>query len=57
MKSKMIVGGGGICWAIWLTRNNIFFDKTILPSYLHVIFKEIDWARSWSILQKQEDCH
>jgi hypothetical protein len=49
------VGASVICWAIWLTQNDIIFDKTTTPSYLQVIFKESYWTRSWSLLQKEED--
>jgi hypothetical protein len=27
LKAKIIVGASAMCWAIWLTRNNIVFDK------------------------------
>jgi hypothetical protein len=23
-----------MCWAIWISRNDIVFDKSIVPSYL-----------------------
>jgi hypothetical protein len=39
IKSKIIVGASTICWAIWLTQNNIIFDKAVTPSYLQVIFR------------------
>jgi hypothetical protein len=33
------------------------FGKVLAPSYLQLIFREIYWTRSWSLLQKEEDCH
>ena len=39
LKSQILVGASAICWAIWLTRNNIIFDKAATPFYLQVIFK------------------
>ena len=57
LKSQLLVGASSICWAIWLTRNDIVFDKILAPSYLQVIFRGTYWARSWSLLQKEEDRH
>jgi len=34
LKSQILVGASPICWAIWLTRNDILFDKILAPSYL-----------------------
>ena len=51
MKSQIFVGASVICWAIWFTRNDIVFNKTIAPSYLQVVFRTY-WIRSWSLLQK-----
>ena len=57
MKSKILVGASAICWVLWLTRNDIVFDKAIALSYLQVIFKATYWIRFWSLLQKEEDHH
>jgi hypothetical protein len=56
LKFKILVPASAICWEIWLTHNNIIFDKAATPSYLQVIFKGTYWIRSWSILQKENDC-
>ena len=55
MKYQILVGASVICWAIWLTRNDIVFDKALAPSYLQVIFKGTYWTRYQSLLQKEED--
>ena len=34
IKSKILVGASAICWVLWLTCNDIVFDKAITPSYL-----------------------
>ena len=57
MKSQILVGASAICWAIWLTWNDIVFDKALAPSYLQVILKGTYWTRYWSLLQKEEDRH
>jgi hypothetical protein len=61
-KSQILMGASAICWALWLTRNEVVFDKTTTPSYLQVIFKGTYWTRFWTLLQKEdrqfikEDC-
>jgi hypothetical protein len=55
LKAKILVGASVIYWAIWLTRNEIIFDKAVAPSYLQVIFRGTYWTRSWCLLQKEED--
>jgi hypothetical protein len=50
LKFKILVAAIAICWAIWLTRNDIIFDKATTPSYLQVIFKGTYWIRFWSLL-------
>ena len=44
-KSQILVGASAICWALWLTRNDVVFDKAIALSCLQVIFKEMYWTR------------
>jgi hypothetical protein len=39
IKSQILIGASVICWVVWLTRNDIVFDKAIAPSYLQVIFR------------------
>jgi hypothetical protein len=55
LKAKIFVGASAMCWTIWLTRNNIVFNKAAAPSYLQVIFRGTYWTRYWSLLQKEED--
>jgi hypothetical protein len=54
-KSQILVGASAICRALWLTRNDVVFDKAIAPFYLQVIFKGTYWIRYWTLLQKEED--
>jgi hypothetical protein len=55
LKYKIIVGASDLCWAIWLSRNDIVFNKTVAPSYLQAIFRGIYWTRFWFLLQKEEE--
>jgi hypothetical protein len=57
LKSQIIVGASALCWAVWLTRNDIVFNKIIASSYLQAIFRGTYWTRFWSLLEKEEeDC-
>ena len=51
------MGASAICWALWLTRNDVVFDEAIASSYLQVIFKGMYWTRYRILLQKEEDRH
>ena len=55
LKSQILVGASAICWTIWLTRNDIVFDKAVAPSYLQAIFRGTYWTKFWSLLQKEEE--
>jgi hypothetical protein len=55
LKAKFLVGASAMCWVIWLTRNEVVFDKITVPSYLQVIFRGTYWIRFWSLLQREED--
>jgi hypothetical protein len=48
LKSQILVGASAIYWTIWLTRNDIVFDKVATPSYLQAIFRRTYWTRFWS---------
>jgi len=50
IKSQIFVGASAMCWALWLTQNDVVFDKAVAPSYLQIIFKG-------TLLQKEEDRH
>jgi hypothetical protein len=49
-----LVGIGAVFWSIWLSQNDVIFNKTHIASYMQVIFRGTHWARSWSIFQKED---
>jgi hypothetical protein len=53
LKSQILVGASAICWALWLTRNDVALDKALAPSYLQVMLKGTYWTRYWTLLHKE----
>ena len=55
LKRIVFVGASAVCWAIWLSRNDMVFDKTPSKSYMQVLFRATHWFRFWAKLQKCEE--
>ena len=57
LKQKRLIWSGisALCWALWLSRNNVVFDNQQVPSCLQVISRATYWARTWSLLLNDED--
>jgi len=55
LRKHFLVGVAAMCWAIWLSRNDVVFNQKQPNSYLQVIFRGTHWARSWSQLAKEEE--
>nr|TKW34566.1 hypothetical protein SEVIR_2G314250v2 [Setaria viridis] len=55
LQSQILAGAIAMRWAIWISINDVVFDKGIVPSYLQVVFRGTHWTRFWSLLQKEED--
>jgi hypothetical protein len=51
----VLLGVAVVCWAIWLGKNNVVFQRSKTDSCLQVIFRSVFWIRNWSILSKEED--
>jgi hypothetical protein len=49
MRKLLLVGIGAILWAIWLSQNDIAFDKLPVFSHMQVIYRDTHWARMWSL--------
>ena len=54
LKKQMLIGVCAICWALWLCRNEVVFQKRYPNSFLQVIFRGTYWARLWSQLSEEE---
>ena len=50
LRKPMLVRGVACCWAIWLTRNDAVFSKTLPNLYLQVLFRRrsrLDFGRCY----------
>jgi hypothetical protein len=54
-KRLFYVAIGVMLWSIWLSRNDIVFNKTPISSYLQGIFRGTHWTRMWAKFQKEEN--
>jgi hypothetical protein len=52
--TKHLVTTRALWWAIWISRNDLIFDKILMFTYLQVLFRGTYWLRTWAQLQKSE---
>jgi hypothetical protein len=55
LKNKILLGAAALCWAIWLNRNDMVFNKANSNTFVQVIFRATYWIRQWSMLHREED--
>jgi hypothetical protein len=46
-KRLLIVGMDAMFGLIWLSQNDIVFNKKPISSYMQVIFRATCWTRTW----------
>ena len=39
LKNHILAGASAMCWAIWLSRNDIVFDKSPMKSKMQVLYR------------------
>jgi hypothetical protein len=54
-RNQVLIGVTVFCWALWLSRNEVVFQRSNFKSILQVMFRDTFWIRSWSILSKEEE--
>ena len=55
IKNLIFIGASALCQALWLSRNDVMFDKSPNESYMQVLFRAAHWLRFWAHLQKCEE--
>jgi len=55
LKRQLLVGAFALCWAIWLSRNDMIFDRSLTKTYMQVLFQGTHWLRFWAQLQRCEE--
>jgi hypothetical protein len=52
IRKLILIGASAICWALWLSRNDMVFYNSPSMSYMQVLFNATYWLRSWAHLQR-----
>jgi alpha-amylase/alpha-mannosidase (GH57 family) len=54
-RNLVLVGIVALCWAVWISRNDLVFHKSQYKYILQVMFRATFWIRSWAILSKENE--
>lgn len=54
-RSHVLIGAIAVCWAVWMSRNDIVFNKSSSHNALQVLFRATYWIRCWSKMSKEEE--
>lgn len=55
LKNQSLIGAAAICWALWLSRNDVVCQRLKANSFLQVFFRGTYWIKIWPILSKEEE--
>jgi hypothetical protein len=50
----VLIGMAAFCWALWISRNDLVFQKSQYKFIFQVIFRGTFWIRSLSVISKEE---
>jgi hypothetical protein len=53
--SLLLTTTSALCWTVWITRNEVVFDKCRPKYFLQVLFRGTHWLRQWTKLQWHDD--
>jgi hypothetical protein len=42
LKRQALAGASAFCWAIWLSRNDVVFDKSSAKTFMQVMFQWVN---------------
>jgi len=55
LKCQILIGAAAICWAVWLWRNDVVFNRRPFNSFAQVVYRGTYWIRCWARLCKEEE--
>jgi len=53
--SLLLATASALCWTVWLTINEVIFDKCRPKIFLQVFFRGTYWLRQWATLQWRDN--
>jgi hypothetical protein len=54
LKRQLLAGASVFYWTIWLSRNDVVFDKTSIKSFLYVLYRGTYWLHFWSRMKRND---
>jgi hypothetical protein len=54
LKRLLLAGASAFCWMIWLSRNDIVFDKFSIKTFLQVLYTGTHRLMFWLQLEKND---
>jgi hypothetical protein len=54
LKRQTLAGASAFCWAIWLNRNEVVFDKSPTQSLLQVLFQGTHWLQFLTPIERHD---
>ena len=55
LQKKLLIGASAFCWAIWLSRNDVVFDKSPTKTYMQVLYWGTHWLWFWVRQQRRDE--
>jgi len=55
LRRKLLTGASALCWAIWLSRDDIVFDISPSKIYMQVLYRGTHWLKLWARLQRCDE--
>jgi hypothetical protein len=54
LRRQLPAGASAFCWVIWLSRNDVVFEKASIKSFMQVLYRGTYWLRFWSQLENDD---
>jgi hypothetical protein len=51
LKRQALVGAWAFCWTLWLSKNDVVFDKSPIKSFMQVLYRGTHWLQSWAQME------